>query len=308
VQALLNGLVLRGSKVNPLQISFDFMNDRTAEDLHVEWENISQREKRSRTLFAQYSIKVEEVVPEVQAMRAAIGTAADVERFVADLVRLHGGYLEPRRGALEFHLPNQQALHEAAGNRQMFRAGFTLPVPDDTLYLARTHPIVVGLAAYTLDTALDPLQSGVARRASVIRTRGVTARVTLFLLRYRYHILTQKGGAETALLAEACEVMGFRGRAENPEWLSPAAADHFLQVEPETNIPPQQATVQIEHTRDALPQLQAALNARVTQRGQELLDAHRRVRSAARLTGVRHTIQPQLPADVLGIYILLPIV
>lgn len=308
VQALLNGLVLRGSKVNPMQISFGFMNDRTAEDLHVEWDNISQREKRSRTLFAQYSIKVEEVVPEVQAMREAIGTAADVERFVSALVRLSGGYIEPRQGALEFHLPNEQALSEAAGNRQKFRAGFTLPVADDVLYLARTHPVVAGLAAYTLDTALDPLQSGVARRASVIRTRGVTARVTLFLLRYRYHILTQTDVTEKALLAEACEVIGFRGRAENPEWLPADEANRLLQVEPETNIPVEQATGQIERTLAALPQLQTMLDARVTQRGQELLDAHRRVRTAARLTGVRYSIQPQLPADVLGIYVLLPVI
>jgi len=167
---------------------------------------------------------------------------------------------------------------------------------------------VAGLAAYALDTALDPLQKAVARRASVIRTRGVTTRVTLLLLRYRYHILTQKGGAETALLAEACEVTGFRGRAESPAWLPPDEANRLLQVEPETNMPLEQATVQIERTLAALPQLQATLDARVVQRGQELLDAHRRVRTAARLTGVRHTIQPQLPADVLGIYVLLPVI
>jgi len=41
-------------------------------------------------------------------------------------------------------------------------------------------------------------------------------------------------------------------------------------------------------------------------RGEELLDAHRRVRAAARQTGVSHRVEPQLPPDVLGIYIYLP--
>jgi len=308
VQALLNGMVLRGTRTNPLQITFDFLDDRTAAELHLDWDNVSQREKRSRTLFAQYSLKVDEVVQEYRAMREAIGAATDVERFVSDLVRLSGGYLTPRTGATEFHLPNNRALIEAAQEQAIFVARFTLPVGDQELYLARTHPLVAGLAAYTLDTALDPLLPSVVRRASVIRTRGVANRVTLLLLRYRYHIITQKAAEETALLAEACEVLGFRGRPDRPEWLTPAEADALLQVEPDVNMPPEQATAQLERTLATLPELQAALNARVTERGEELLDAHRRVRSAVRLTGVRYRIQPQLPPDVLGIYVLLPVV
>jgi ATP-dependent helicase YprA (DUF1998 family) len=39
---------------------------------------------------------------------------------------------------------------------------------------------------------------------------------------------------------------------------------------------------------------------------EKLLEEHRRVRGAARQTGVRYSVQPQLPVDVLGIYLLLP--
>ena len=42
------------------------------------------------------------------------------------------------------------------------------------------------------------------------------------------------------------------------------------------------------------------------QRGDEILEAHRRVREATRLTGVKYEIEPQLPVDVLGIYVYLP--
>jgi len=37
-----------------------------------------------------------------------------------------------------------------------------------------------------------------------------------------------------------------------------------------------------------------------------LLDAHRRVRIAARETNVSHRVEPQLPCDVLGVYVYLP--
>lgn len=41
-------------------------------------------------------------------------------------------------------------------------------------------------------------------------------------------------------------------------------------------------------------------------RGQELLDAHRRVRIAGRIKGVKHEVRAHLPPDVLGMYALLP--
>jgi hypothetical protein len=37
-----------------------------------------------------------------------------------------------------------------------------------------------------------------------------------------------------------------------------------------------------------------------------VLAAHRRVRDAAGLTGLRYAVRPALPADVLGLYVLMP--
>ena len=41
-------------------------------------------------------------------------------------------------------------------------------------------------------------------------------------------------------------------------------------------------------------------------RGAELLQAHQRVRKASRTRNVRYRVEPQLPPDVLGIYVYLP--
>lgn len=57
---------------------------------------------------------------------------------------------------------------------------------------------------------------------------------------------------------------------------------------------------------DGMDSLQAPLNQLAERAGQKLLEEHRRVRGAARQTGVRYSVQPQLPVDVLGIYLLLP--
>jgi hypothetical protein len=212
-----------------------------------------------------------------------------------------------RNGSLVARLPENKALQEALGNGTGFTARFELPVPDGVLYLSRTHPLVEGLAAYVMDTALDPLHDGVARRCGAIRTRAVSRTTALLLLRLRFHILTRRGDEETALLAEAVHVAGFAGSPQSPEWLSGDEVARLLPAEPDANIAPQQAGQFISRILDAMANLEEPLNAIAARTAEELLDAHRRVRTAARQSGVRYTVQPQLPPDVLGLYVLLPL-
>ena len=41
-------------------------------------------------------------------------------------------------------------------------------------------------------------------------------------------------------------------------------------------------------------------------RARELLDDHRRVREAGDASGVRYSVTPALPVDIIGIYVLMP--
>lgn len=307
VKALMEGMMLRGSKVEARQLAFDFVNTQ-ARDLHTQWDNVANKEKLSRTMFAQHSLKVDEVAREWQAVRQAIGTAVDVQRFVNDMIRAHGGHISSKGQNTHIHLPDKAALRDLVGGQEQLMACFELPAPDKVTYLSRTHPIIEGLAAYTMDTALDPLLDSVARRAGVIRTKAVTQATTLLLLRFRYHIVSQKGREEVPLLAEECQVVGFNGRAEDPDWLPAAEVEALLQAEPDVNVPPPQAAQLMNRAVVQMADLQPALSDIAQRRGQELLDAHRRVRTAARQTGVRYTVQPQLPPDVLGVYLLLPVI
>jgi superfamily II DNA or RNA helicase len=311
VKALMEGMMLRGGQVEARQIAFDFMQTQ-AQDLHTEWENVANKEKASRTMFAQHSLDVSEVAREWRAVREAIGTAVDVEQFVSDAVRAHGGHISQRGLNTEIRLPDKAALRDLVsvhtGGQEKLTVRFELPVAEQATYLSRTHPLVEGLAAYTLDVALDPLLEGVAKRAGVTRTKAVSQATTLLLLRFRYHIVTRKRDEEIPLLAEECQVVGYTGREDNPVWLSAAAVAALLQANPDANVPPPQAVQFMRRKVDSLPQLQPALTVIAEERGQLLLDAHRRVRTAARQTGARYTVQPQLPPDVLGVYVLLPII
>ncbi len=309
VQALMNGLLLRGDSEPAGQMAFGFVDDMAA-DLALKWDAVSEREKRSRTLFAQHALDVSEVAQEWQAVRRAIGAGVDVERFVADAVRLHGGVAARKNGTLDARLPNRPALREACGDVEGFTACFELPGADDAIYLTRTHPLVEGLATYTLEGALDPLLDGPARRCGAIRTRAVSQVTTLLLLRFRYHIATRIGGgggeATSPLLAESCQAVGFRGRPASPTWLAASEVDALLEAHPEAGVAPQQATQFVSRVLEGMGDLEAPLNEIARRQADELLAAHQRVRSAARFTGVRYEVQPQLPPDVLGVFVLLP--
>jgi hypothetical protein len=56
-----------------------------------------------------------------------------------------------------------------------------------------------------------------------------------------------------------------------------------------------------------MPALVPAIEDIARARGRELLDAHTRVRAASRLRGVSQRVEPQLPPDILGLYVFLPI-
>jgi hypothetical protein len=157
-----------------------------------------------------------------------------------------------------------------------------------------------------MDTALDPLLEGKAKRCGVIRTKDVARRTVLLLLRFRYHLITRRGREETPLLAEACEVVAFRGRAHAPEWLSKEEAEALLHAEPAANIAVQQARALIENVLADVELWQDAWRQMAGEQSRALKEAHSRVRAAARQTGVQCDVQPHLPADVLGLYVLLP--
>ena len=163
-----------------------------------------------------------------------------------------------------------------------------------------------GLATYVMDTALDPIGEGVARRCGVIRTSKVAKRTTLLLVRFRYHILTKRGESEQALLAEDCQLLAFAGSAEKAQWLEGSIAEELLLAQPDANVHAEQARDFLQKVLDGFDALRPHVNEVAVQRGEELLEQHRRVRTAARMQGVSHRVEPQLRPDVLGIYVYLP--
>lgn len=308
VEAILEGLVLRGHS-EQLSLFDQPELGSIRDDFHDEWQQAADREKRSRTVFAQETIRVDEVAHELDAVREAIGSELDVRRFTTDALRAEGATLSGT-DPVKLHLSEvPRALRDLLGPNvgDELSARFELPVGDGVTYLARTHPVVEGLAAYVLDTALDPIQSSVARRAGAIRTRAVERRTTALLIRFRFDVITRRGNDERRMLAEECRLVAFAGAPEEAEWLADDAAEALLAAEPDDNVPPEQARGFVRRVIDGYELLAPQLAEFAAARAEQLRDSHLRVREGARLTGVQYAVEPQLPPDVLGVYVFLPV-
>lgn len=302
IQAVFEGMLLRGNRMRQQRL-FDEL-DRQA--LFQQWEASAEREKRSRTMFAQETLKVDEVVREVAAARAAVGSGVDVAMFTRTAL---AAYRANVRGTDTIQVDlteSPRALRDALGVPTKFSARFELPVASGQLYLTRTHPLVERLANHVLNASLDPLLESVARRCGVIRTHQVARRTTVLLLRLRFHIVSKQGEQQRPLLAEDCQMLAFAGSPQNAEWLPAQQAEALLQAEPAANVTPDQAAHFLQRVLDGFASLLPHLEHTARQRGKELLEAHRRVRTASRARGVSHHVEPHLPPDVLGIYIYLP--
>lgn len=211
----------------------------------------------------------------------------------------------------ETPLALKDALSHSANVGANFAARFEPPARENELVLTRSHPLVESLSNYVLETALDPLAAErknmiFARRCGAIRTKQVERRTTLLLARMRYHIITTQGGEERPLLAEDVQVLAFRGAPENAEWLDAGTAEALLGAEPDANIAPEQAGEFVGKVIAGFEGLRPHLDEVALQRGAELLDAHQRVRKASKIRNVQYRVEPQLPPDVLGIYVYLP--
>jgi len=329
IEAIFEGLLLR-SKPGGLQPhalqgflpGFDEYIKPQKDDLYGKWEAASEREKRSRTLFAQETLKVDEVAQELQAAQSAVGSGVDVAAFTQEALRMVGATVSVSGGDGAIKVDLKEApralkdnLAYASALKETFSARFSPPVEEGEaqhpapLLLTRTHPLVEGLSGYIMEAALDPLNSGgpaQARRCGAIRTSAVNKRTTLLLLRLRYHIVAVQNEQERPLLAEDTLALAFAGSPQNAEWLDQTAAEQLMQAYPKDNIIPEQASDFVRKVEEGFDLLRPMLEQVARKRGEELLEAHQRVRRASKIRNVRYRVEPQLPPDVLGIYVYLP--
>jgi len=300
--------------ISQLLPGFDDYFKPATEQLNLDWDAAKDREQRSRSLFAQNTLDPTAVAAELAAMRAAIGSGADVAVFVTAALRAHGAVIHADDGDTVIELAETpREVRDALAlpkDPSSVRVRFDLPVPDRVLALSRTHPAVAGLAGHVLDTALDAQLNGTAARCGVIRTAAVTRRTTLLLCRFRVNLVVESRSGEHAMLAEEASLLAFTGSTTDPGWLSSEEAEGLLAAGPSGNVSGAAARDFVAEVLAAEAAWRPRLDAEAVERAEAVAAAHTRVRQSDRRRGAaagsRVRATPQLPVDVVGIYVFLP--
>lgn len=317
VEALLQGMLLRKHRTQAEpRLTLPGMEDFIEPEkkrLAAEWDTVAEKEqKRSRTLFAQQTIKTADVAQSLAEANLACGNSGTVRHFVNSTLPRLGGVIQ------EAHKDGQDIYSYSFD--KLIRMGLpTLDLPDDSkafvfslpakpgqTYLGRTHPLIEQLAAWLAQDSLDPEGKKILARSGVMRTSNVAERATLLLCRFRFLISTS-GEVEHDNLAEECAVLAFSGSPKNALWLPEEDALALMRAEPSENIGSEQAASWIAKVEDGLPLLMPHIEEFQKERAAHLLNEHRKIRDAARQRNLRYKVQAQGKPDILGIFVYLPV-
>lgn len=305
-QALVKAALMKRSPGRSPQLGFDFGDaEQILVPLQSEWKDALEKAKANRTVFAQRRIQPEEVLPEWHKQQEALGSSEDVQHFMlsacarlnAPLERQGGRYLMHTQ-----HLPDalRQRLADESLASERVGTSLTLDLAD----LHRSHPLVSLLAEYLIETALQGDSTIVARCAATV-TDAVDTVTTIVLLRLRHQLAYQRQKQPFQMVAEECVAMAIRGR-QRPEWLSGPEASRLLECSPAGNLPRDAVQREVSQALIFLTQSGARLEALAHERADALLADHQRVRKAVPDSISHHSVQPCLPVDIVGVYVLLP--
>ncbi|WP_075738486.1 DEAD/DEAH box helicase [Streptomyces acidiscabies] len=290
----------------------------SSEKLDEDWNSAAERERRSRSRFAQHSVHPEEVAREVASVREALGGTGEVRTFVhASLgalnavLRDQGEDFTAQVGGTPAGL--RDALAPTVGV-EVIEKDREIPFRTDPAVargeaaLVRTDPVVGALASHVLNAALDTQADGArpARRCGVVTTEGVRTRTTLLLVRYRFHLTLPSRKGDQQVVAEDARLLAFEGAPKSAVWLAPEQAVALLDAEASENTDKHFGERTMTRILAQLPDVNDHLESYGDDLAEELDAAHRRVRSASGEIVRGLSVTAQKPADVLGVYVYLP--
>lgn len=291
------------------QITFNFGEFEEAEqsksNVTRKVDEAAEREKASRSIFAQNTIKASEIETDLREVDEAIGDPHAVEEFVTSaLNNLLGVQVVKESKGYRIVTGNMpQSLRDLLPSGEQVKISFQSPTPPGYHYLGRNNRFVEQLCQLVMGNTLARVDKRAAR-AAVIRTRQVKLKTTLLLFRCRNVIEQQK--AQHQVVAEEMVLWGWRGTPQQKEFLSHADAKTLLaEARATSDLTPQARASFLDNELKILAALRDEFDRVAEQQSTRLVEAHERF--SALMDGKRfQVVYPVLPMDLLGVYVLLP--
>ncbi len=309
-QAMVKAALMKRVSAENRQMGLAFEEaEQILAPLQAQWTDALEKAKANRTVFAQRAIRPDEVMPEWQKQQQALGTQEDVKRFVQSACsRLNAPLEKAKRQtyrlpttrlpeALQQRLADEGLIKE--GDKSVESKGLVL----DFAELHRSHPLVTVLADHLIETALQG-ETSITARCAATETDAVDTITTVYLLRLRHQLSYVRRKQPYQMMAEETVAVAAQGRS-NPVWLSNEGVAKLLESSPTSNLPLELIRREIQQSLEFAQAHQSYLEQLAKERAQVLLEDHRSVREAARDVG-QYSVNPCLPVDVIGVYVLLP--
>ena len=314
MQAILNTVLLRKDSYFGEKGTRDLFEDSDElQSLDAQWESAREKAKQSRTIFAQNRLKPEEVMPEWEKAFAVLGTKDDVERFVKNACDRLGAPLNQKKNGTYRtplqHLPLQlKERLQVAGLMHIQSIDFSYPTKARAEFIHRTHPLVSHIADYLSEMAMSGEDTNAVARAGAVFTKDVTSKTLVYLLRLRSRLTVKRTQSaqniSRELIAEEALAIAVNSRGDQ-QLLAKVEVVTLMQATVSKNMTPEARCRELTSAMEKLPSLQAGFEVLAKQRAHEVLADHRRTREASGARG-SYSVQPQLPVDVMGVYVLVP--
>jgi len=310
MDSLLNAVILSPNAVKidrqlELDLDYEEIQDKSILVTNA-YEKAAERDKLTHSVFAQHSIKVDEIEQDLKDTDDAIGDPEAVKNFVLDSVLLLKGQMKPYKEGYLLYTTNLPYIFKSVfKNKDEVKVSFLSPTPEGFEYIGRNHQFVEQLSQYLLnDALLSNEHKKILARASVITTNKVKDKTTIYQLRVR-NIIGEKAGTKQ-IVAEEMILWGYKGNLNEKLFLSQDEAKLLLEeAYPIVDMSAQRQSLLIEKEINSIDSISGLFKDVVKQRSEKVIEAHERFRKL--LSGRKYkVVEPVLPPDILGIYVLLP--
>ena len=233
-QAIMRTVLLtRDEMKHNFSLDFGFDSQQAIEDdLESKWQNAQEKARRNQTIFAQRTLKPEDVIPEFSRMSEVLGDEADVRRFVIAACQALNAPLSQYKQIMrlpyaELPEPLRDRLAQS-GIDSLRNIDFSYPPAGMAEHIHRTHPLVAGLADQLAEEALKGGGSAAACRAGAWFTRAVALRTTVLLVRLRTQLTMTRASQRRELLAEEAIAVAVNGQ-NPPQVITPTEVLALMQ-------------------------------------------------------------------------------
>lgn len=294
---------------------FDGFSDEelglAVKEVETKWNKLLEKEKANRTVFAQRAMHPEDVAPEWEKTKKALGDSKDVERFFTETSKRLNIGLEPQEdGAYILNVPTlpvelrKQITPIVKTNKAgLFKISFEYPPKNGYTFLQRSNPVVTNFASYLLEGALSPNSNTPAARCGAYLSNEVKEITTIYLLRIRHQIHTKN--SKKLLMAEESVAVGIEGRS-NPQIIDDDDVEKLLDKKPTGNLAPEAIKREVERSIEYYNASQEVFASLANKRAEQLAEDHTKVRAATRIDEKSVKVEACIPCDLIGVYVLLP--